>query len=141
MTKLIQIVNTQTHRAKTLKTNCNKIQKLIVKKLCSNCDKTLTQIVTTRKLLRGWCLIQRSLMSVLLLKSFRSVPIMGCYLKWPDMAKFLLWEQYIVAVSGDVQRHCPRQFLDSGGQSQAQQDIQVQPVQYICICKSTPMPI
>ena len=54
---------------------------------------------------------------------------MGCYLKCPDMAKLLLWEQYIVAVSADVQRHCPRQFLDSGAQSQAQPDIQVQSVQ------------
>jgi hypothetical protein len=80
-------------------------------------------------------------MSVLLVKSFRSVPIIGCYLKCPDMAKLLLWEQYIVAVSDDVQWHCPRQFLDSGAQSQAQPDIQVQPVQYIWRCKSTPMPI
>ena len=82
-------------------------------------------------------------MSVLLVKLFRSVPIMGCYLKCPDMAKLLLWEQYIVAVSGDVQQRFPRQFLDSGAQAhgQAQQGIQVQPVQYICSCKSTPRPI
>ena len=31
--------------------------------------------------------------------------------------KLLLREQYIVAVSGDLQRHCPRQFLDSCAQS------------------------
>ena len=40
---------------------------------------------------------------------------------------------------------CPQQFLDSGTQSQAhsqaQQNMQVQPVQYICMCKSTPRPI
>ena len=35
----------------------------------------------------------------------------------------VVWEQYIVAVRADVQRHCPRQFLDSGAQSQAQPDI------------------
>ena len=56
----------------------------------------------------------------------------------------LLGEQYIVAVNAEVQRHCPRQLLDSGAQSQAhvqaQQDIQVQPVQYICMCKSTSRP-
>ena len=82
-------------------------------------------------------------MSVLFLKSFRSVPMLGYYLKCPDMAKLLLWEQYIVAVSGDVQQRFPQQFLDSGAQAhgQAQQGKQVQPVQYICRCKSTPMPI
>ena len=69
--------------------------------------------------------------------------MLGCYLKCPDMAKLLLWEQYIVAVSGDVQQRFPRQFLDSGAQAhgQAQQGKQVQPVQYICRCKLTPMPI
>ena len=38
---------------------------------------------------------------------------------------------------------CPRQFLDSAAQSQAQQGqgIQVKPVQYMCMCKSTPRPI
>ena len=84
-------------------------------------------------------------MSALLIKLFRSVPMLGWYLKCPDMAKLLVWEQYIVAVSGDVRRHCPRQFLERGAQcqdhGQAQGDIQVQPVQYICKCKSTPMPI
>ena len=59
-------------------------------------------------------------MSVLLVKSFRSVPIMGCYLKCPDMAKLLLWEQYIVAVSGDIQQCFPQQFLDSGAQAHGQ---------------------
>ena len=46
-------------------------------------------------------------MLVLFLKSFRSVPMLGYYLKCPDMAKLLLWEQYIVAVSRDVQQRFP----------------------------------
>ena len=41
----------------------------------------------------------------------------------------------------DGSTYCPRQFFDSGAQSQAQPDIQVQPVQYIWRCKSTPKPI
>ena len=60
--------------------------------------------------------------------------VLGYNLKCPDMAKLLLLEQYIIAVSVELQQRCPQQFLDSAALSQAQQGhgIQVQPVQYMC---------
>ena len=66
---------------------------------------------------------------------YRQIVIYRLFPGFGIFTKLLMWEQYIVSVSGKVQRRCPRQFLDSGVQSQAhgqaQRGIQVQPVQYI----------